>query len=88
MKRTMHRLALGLAALLMLSLLSGCRGTPLPDEMDEEELLSAGQEVVELLVAGEYQAVYDLFREDIRSTLTVEQIQALFQEVLEELRAE
>ena len=53
MKRTMHRLALGQAALLMLSLLSGCRGTPLPEGMDEEELLSAGQEVVELLVAGE-----------------------------------
>ena len=87
MKRTMHRLALGLAALLMLSLLSGCRGTPLPEGMDEEELLSAGQEVVELLVAGEYQAVYDLFREDIRSTLTVEQIQALFQEMLEEAGA-
>ena len=57
----------------------------------EQTLLALAEdslrEVVELLADGEYQAVYDLFREDIRSTLTVEQIQALFQEVLEEAGA-
>ena len=71
---------LKLLPVLLLSalLLSGCGSTePLPDGMEEDPLLDAGQAVVDLLIDGDYQAVYSQFREDIRAGLTVEDVEAL-----------
>ena len=71
---------LRLLPVLLLSalLLSGCGSTePLPDGMEEDPLLDAGQAVVDLLIDGDYQAVYSQFREDIRAGLTVEDVEAL-----------
>ena len=69
-------LVLGLVSVL---LLSGCEGKPLPDGMDEQTLLSSGQEVVDLLMAGEYQQVYDRFRDDVREGLTVDNVKNLME---------
>ena len=74
--------ALLLAGLLSVALLAGCSGKPLPEGMDEQELLSAGQEIVELLSAGEYQQVCDRFRSDIREGLSAEDVSALFEEAI------
>ncbi len=64
-------------ALLALLLLAGCAGNPLPAGMEEETLLSAGREVVLLVVEGEYEAVWDRLRQDVRDTVTAADIQAL-----------
>ena len=56
---------------MLVGLLAGCGGInsydPLPSQMDEEKILTAGQEVYDLLMAGEYEAIVAMFREDIRS---------------------
>lgn len=75
-KRGVLLLAAGLLALL---LLAGCEGKPLPDGMDEETLLTAGQEVVDLLMDGEYQQVHDRFRDDIQAGLTVDNVKNLME---------
>ena len=72
-------IALSLAAVLCLLCLSGCKGKPLPDGMDEETLLSSGQEVVDLLMEGEYQQVHDRFRSDIQDGLTVDNVKNLME---------
>lgn len=72
-------IALSLAAVLCLLCLSGCEGKPLPDGMDEETLLSSGQEVVDLLMEGEYQQVHDRFRSDIQDGLTVDNVKNLME---------
>lgn len=81
------RIMLAVAMLLACAvLLAGCGGEPepLPDGVGEEELLSAGQEIVDTLISGDYQAVYDQFREDIRVELSEESVRDLAAPVLEE----
>ena len=66
------------AALAMLVLLlCGCQGKPLPAGMDEETLLSHGREAVVLLTSGNYESVRDLMREDVASGVTAEDVQNL-----------
>ena len=79
MKKRRTGLLLLIACTLSLVLLAGCEGKPLPDGMDEETLLSAGQEVVDLLMEGDYQQVYDRFRDDIQSQLTVDNVKNLME---------
>ena len=78
------KLALLLAALSALLLLSGCKvsGNPLPEGMEEETVLEQGREVVALLNSGDYQGVYDLLREDARETSSPETIQSYMEERL------
>ena len=62
---------------LLLLLLCGCQGKPLPAGMDEETLLRHGREAVILLTNEDYAAVRDLMREDVASSVTPEEIQSL-----------
>jgi len=62
---------------LMLLLLCGCQGKPLPPGMDEETLLQHGREAVVLLTGGDYEAVRDLMREDVAAGVAAEDIQTL-----------
>ena len=64
-------------ALVIILLLSGCQGKPLPSGMEEEELLRHGREVVGLLAGGDYETVYGLMREDVAAGTSVEGIQNL-----------
>ena len=77
MKKRQTGLLLLIVGVLTLFLLAGCEGKPLPEGMDEDTLLSAGQEVADLLIEGEYQQVYDRFRDDIRENLTVDNVKNL-----------
>ncbi len=63
--------------LLTACLLAGCQGNPLPDGMDESTVLSAGKDVLLLVVDGAYQDVYDLFRADVADSITVDDIRNL-----------
>jgi len=64
-------------------LLAGCQGNDLPDGMDGETLLRAGQDVMLSLVGGNFEAVYDAMRPDVRETVRVEDIQSLVQKQLD-----
>lgn len=71
---TKTRIAVLLAVLL---LLCGCQGKPLPAGMEETALTEAGRAVVLQLVQGEYDAVRESFREDVRESVTADQLRAL-----------
>ena len=70
-------------ALLCACVLTGCKGKPLPDGMEEDAVLSAGREVVELLVTGDCQGIYDRLRPDIQTGTSVEAITALLEDTLD-----
>lgn len=85
--RTVKRaIGTALALFLMLSL-AGCGGKPLPEGMDETALLDAGREIVALLNAGDYQAVYDQMRADGQAASTVEDIQHAMEDLLAQVGA-
>ena len=65
------------AALLCLLLLCGCKGKPLPAGMDEAALLKAGQEIVLMVVDREYEAIHDIFREDVAGTFGADDLEEL-----------
>lgn len=65
------------ALALLVLLLCGCQGKPLPEGMDEETLLKNGREVAILLAGGDYGAVLERMREDVAADVTAEDIQAL-----------
>ena len=73
----MKKLCMLTAAALALMLLAGCSAQeeetePLPESMDQETVLAAGEEILNQLLDGEYETVYEEFREDIRANLTQE----------------
>lgn len=73
------------ALALAVALLAGCsreeEAKPLPESMDTETVMAAGEAVLNQLLDGDYQAVYDQFRSDIQADLTVEDIQELVEPV-------
>ncbi len=61
-------LSLGCMILGLCVLLTGCMGgNPLPEGMDKEAVIAAGQEVLDELLAGEYELILARIREDIRN---------------------
>ena len=64
-------------AILLLLVLSGCKGNKLPDGMDEDEVARAGLSVMSQLTKGEYEAVYDALREDVRAQTSAEAIETM-----------
>ena len=84
----MKKLCMLTAAALALMLLAGCSAQeetePLPESMDQETVLAAGEEILNQLLDGEYEAVYGEFREDIRANLTVESVQELIESETQE----
>lgn len=66
-----------------LALFTGCKGNPLPQGMDEQELIDAGRDIVTVLNQRDYDAVLAAFRTDIQSTLTTDDIAGLADEVLD-----
>ena len=59
-----HTLPL-LCCLLLSLLLTACAPKALPEGMEEDAVLDAGYQIVELLVSGKYEETAALFREDI-----------------------
>lgn len=70
-----------LVSLLMcLLVLTGCAAQALPEGMTEDEVIKAGQEIVNLLVAEEYEEVALRFREDVAASVTAETVQKLMED--------
>ena len=65
------------ALVLLVLLLCGCQGRPLPEGMNEETLLQNGREIVALLASGSYEEVHGMMREDVAAEVTAERIQQL-----------
>ena len=76
------------AALAPTVMLAGCssqeEAEPLPQGMDTETVLTAGEAVLDQLLEGDYEAVYESFREDIRADLTAQSVQDLVEPVFQE----
>ena len=89
LKRVLSVACLGV---LISVLLTGCvtnKAVPLPEEMDEDVVVAAGQDVLQLLLDEKYDEVAAMFREDIRTQpgkeITGEVIeQLLYQQILPE----
>mgnify|MGYP002572067269 FL=1 len=64
-------------AILLLLVLSGCKGNKLPDGMDEDKVSSAGLGVMSQLTKGEYEEVYDALREDVREQTSADDIKKM-----------
>lgn len=72
-----------LAAVLCLLVLTGCRGRALPGGMDQEELLRAGVDVVELIAGGDLQEVHNRLRSDVAGTVSLEDLRKATENGLE-----
>ena len=70
-----------LAGALCLALLCGCAGKALPEGMEEAALLEAGQDVLLMIVDGDYAGVQGLFRVDVG--VTAQEIEELAERQLE-----
>lgn len=64
-------------AMLLLLVLSGCKGNKLPDGMDGDKVSSAGLAVMSQLTKGEYEEVYDALREDVREQTSADDIKKM-----------
>ncbi len=60
----------------VLAMITGCKGKPLPEGMDEDALFVAGKDVVLLLVGSEFETVHEMLREDVRGNISVDEIRA------------
>ena len=54
--------------------LFGCAGKALPEGFDKDEVGSAAEEIVGLATAGDFDSIIAMLREDIRNTVTVDQL--------------
>lgn len=81
------KIGLLLAMLTLAILLTACnvKGKALPDGMEEDAVLSAGLGVMDQLVSGEYDAVYDALRSDVRETTDAADIQEAMESVTDGL---
>ncbi len=64
-------------AMLLLLVLSGCKGNKLPDGMDEDKVARAGLSVMSQLTKGEYEEVCDALREDVREQTSADDIKKM-----------
>ncbi len=68
---------------LCLLCLTGCgEGYELPEGMDQETVVAAGLEVVDQLNEGDYEGVWNKFRDDVQQVATVDDVEAMFQQVV------
>ena len=70
-------------AMLLLLVLSGCKGNKLPDGMDEDKVSRAGLSVMSQLTKGEYEEVYDALREDVRAQTSADDIESMMERATE-----
>ena len=78
---------LSLMVLIALTALMGCQGAPLPEGMAETAVLDKGEQIVLLITQQDYEAVTQLFRQDVRETMQEKAVETLCAPILEEAGA-
>lgn len=73
--------AIAILLAVLLTLCSACAADAF--EFDEEAAVQAAKDVAELVHAQDFKALHGLFREDVRSLVTAEALQAAVQPILE-----
>lgn len=68
--------------LLCILVLTGCAAQALPEGMEEDTVIRAGQEIVNLLVDGEYEEVAGRFREDVAASITADTVESLMEDTV------
>ena len=79
-------LLLAALGLLLTFVLSGC-GSALPEGMDEDTVVSAGLKIMDKLVDGDYDAVCDALREDVREQTSAAAIEKMMTDATDGLGA-
>jgi len=69
-----------LSLVLCALLLTGCEAKPLPEGMEEDTVIRAGQEIVNLLVDEDYEEVAGRFRSDVAASVTPEIVRNLMED--------
>ena len=88
MKKRLLALCMAACTAFLLCSCSAVKGNPLPEGMDETEVLEAGSQIVTDLNEGDWQAVYDLLREDAKQqTASPDAIRDHMNAVLEKVGA-
>lgn len=79
-------LSLG-CAFVMLFALTACSAAPLPEGMDEQEVLEQGEEILGLLLDEKWAEVAERFREDVQESISAEDVQKLVEDATKEAGA-
>lgn len=76
------RISAGLVMTIMVLCLAGCGSTttPLAEVFVQEQLEQQTVQIVDWLNAGEYEKVYETFREDMKEALPAEELKAACEE--------
>ena len=80
-----RRLILSALLLSCVCILAGCRGNALPEGMEEDAVLAAGEEVLNYVVDGDYEQLYQRLREDVQAGLSAQSLQESFQPSLDKI---
>jgi len=68
-------LIVAVTLILALSLsFAACAGTPMPEGFDKDEIGTAAEEIVGLATAGDFEAIIASLREDLKASITVDQL--------------
>lgn len=67
MKKRLFSLCMAACTAFMLCSCGNIEGNPLPDGMEETEVLAAGEQIVTDLNEGDWQVIYDQLRDDAKT---------------------
>lgn len=65
----------------MVMTVTGCVPSKISDSFNKEEVESKSKEVVQLLIDGKDEDVYNMLRQDVRETVTAEEIKAAYDKI-------
>lgn len=83
MKKKLWALAAALLACLVVLCACSTKGNPLPQGMEEQQVLEQGRSVMESLNQGDWQAIYDQMRADAQATTSPEAIERYMNSAVE-----
>ena len=74
MQKQLKTIVCAVLALTLVLGLFGCAGKALPEGFDADEVGTAAEEIVGLATAGDFDSIIGSLREDLKSSITVDQL--------------
>lgn len=74
MQKNGKTIVCALLALILCMGLLGCAGKSLPEGFDADEVGSSAEEIVGLATAGDYDSIISALREDLKASVTADQL--------------